>query len=79
MQRGDYYLGREGSHDISPGVWHGKAAAELGLTGNVDRDTLLAVWDGRDPRTGQELVRRSMRGEHVARRGHVESERRRNA
>ena len=66
QQRGDYYLGREGEQGVSPGQWYGRAAKELGLSGTVEKEVLLNVWAGRDPITGKELVRRSMRGEHVA-------------
>ena len=33
LERGDYYAGQE-----LPGIWHGKAAAMLGLSGEIDRD-----------------------------------------
>src|ERR1035437_10043597 len=65
-QRGDYYLGREGRQTEGVGTWHGKAAAELGLTGAVSRDDLMRVWEGKDPSTGEIVVRRSAKQEHVA-------------
>lgn len=66
IRRSDYYLGPEGVHDHAPGQWHGRAAAALALTGEVTREQLLRVWEGRDPITGEELVRCSQGGEHVA-------------
>ena len=65
-QRGDYYLSPAGDHVEGIGQWHGRAAAELGLVGEVTREQLLAVWEGKDPRSGEILIRRSARGEHVA-------------
>jgi len=49
----DYYSG-EGE---APGRWAGSGAAELGLEGTVERDQLHAVLSGRDPRTGEPLLR----------------------
>jgi len=65
-RRGDYYLSPSGEQIQGVGTWHGKAAAELGLTGEVSREQLLRVWEGKDPTTGELLVRRSAQGEHVA-------------
>jgi conjugative relaxase-like TrwC/TraI family protein len=65
-RRGDYYLGRDGVACEAQGQWHGKAAAELGLSGAVTRDDMLRVWEGRDPRTGELLIRRGQDGHHVA-------------
>jgi hypothetical protein len=52
--RVDYYVGR----GEAPGTWHGRLAAELGLTGTVTAEQLRTIMDGRDPRTGAELGRR---------------------
>lgn len=41
----------------APGQWTGAQAAGLGLTGEVAGDDLLAVLEGRDPRTGTPLGR----------------------
>ena len=65
-QRGDYYLSPADEQVEGIGQWHGRAAAELGLVGGVTREQLLRVWEGKDPRTGEILIRRSARGEHVA-------------
>lgn len=65
-RRGDYYLSPVGEQIAGVGVWHGKAAAELGLTGEVTREQMLRVWEGKDPATGEILIRRSAQGEHVA-------------
>jgi conjugative relaxase-like TrwC/TraI family protein len=40
-----------------PGRWHGQQATGLGLAGDVAADDLLAVLEGRDPRTGTPLGR----------------------
>jgi conjugative relaxase-like TrwC/TraI family protein len=64
--RGDYYLGRGGELQHEAARWTGRGAAALGLEGEVRRAALLAAWDGKDPGSGAELVRRSAGGEHVA-------------
>ena len=48
----DYYVGR----GEAPGRWLGTLAAELGLAGRVDADTLRQVLAGRDPSSGAPLV-----------------------
>ena len=40
-----------------PGKWHGQQATGLGLAGDVAADDLLALLEGRDPRTGTPLGR----------------------
>jgi len=65
-RRGDYYLGREGSCEASPGRWHGGGAEALSLGGAVTREDLIATWEGRDPSTGEITVKRAAHGEHVA-------------
>jgi conjugative relaxase-like TrwC/TraI family protein len=47
----DYYL----QPSEEPGRWHGPAAADLGLTGRVERADLEALLEGRDPRTGTRI------------------------
>jgi len=47
----DYYL----AGPEARGRWMGTGAPELGLAGEVDRDPLLSVLGGRDPRTGDRL------------------------
>jgi conjugative relaxase-like TrwC/TraI family protein len=42
----------------APGEWMGELAAELGLAGEVDRDTYAAVLAGKHPLTGAVLVSR---------------------
>jgi conjugative relaxase-like TrwC/TraI family protein len=64
-RRGDYYLGHEGRPAEGPGEWLGQGAVALGLSGEVDRDQLLRLWQGQDPRTGEQLVR-SAHGIHTA-------------
>jgi len=65
-RRGDYYLGREGSCEMSPGRWHGRGAEAVSLDGNVTREDLIRIWEGRDPKTGEIAVKRAAHGEHVA-------------
>ncbi len=64
-RRGDYYLGHEGQPAEGPGEWLGQGAVALGLSGKVDRDHLLRLWQGQDPRTGEQLVRHA-HGVHTA-------------
>lgn len=40
-----------------PGGWHGAQAAGLGLSGEVTGDDILAILEGRDPRSGTTLGR----------------------
>ena len=55
---GDYYVGPDGDPWAAPGQWLGGLAGEWGLAGvAVDRPALLAVLEGRDPRTGEQVVR----------------------
>ena len=60
--RVDYYAGR----GEAPGVWLGPGAERLGLQGEVQRDDLVRVLEGRDPRTGDELGRHHARQRNVA-------------
>ena len=57
----DYYTGR----GESTGRWVGSLAIELGLDGPVEPESLRAVLEGRDPRTGAQLAVRPGRGDHV--------------
>ena len=50
--REDYYVGS----GEAPGRWMGTLAAELSLDGRVDGADLHAMFDGRDPRTGERFV-----------------------
>ena len=63
---GDYYLGRSGRPREGTGTWHGRAAEFIELSGTVDRADMMRVWEGRDPRTGEIVVRRGATGDHVA-------------
>ena len=60
--RVDYYAGR----GEAPGVWLGHGAERLGLNGEVQRDDLVRVLEGRDPRTCEELGRHHARQRNVA-------------
>jgi len=42
----------------APGVWNGRLARQLGLSGEVDSDDYMAIFAGRNPATGAELVER---------------------
>jgi TrwC relaxase len=48
----DYFMGA----GEAPGVWHGRWAAELGLTGVVEPERLRALVEGRHPDTGVDLL-----------------------
>lgn len=48
----DYFMGA----GEAPGVWHGRWADELGLTGVVDAEHLRALVEGRHPQTGDDLL-----------------------
>jgi conjugative relaxase-like TrwC/TraI family protein len=52
---GDDYYTKPGE---KPGEWMGQLAAELGLEGEVDRDAYAALLAGKNPITGDILVRR---------------------
>jgi len=66
LSSGDYYE----SEGKTPGVWFGKAAEELELTGGVRKEDFLALSQNLDPRTGQQLTMRqnTTRGEGEANR-----------
>jgi conjugative relaxase-like TrwC/TraI family protein len=49
-----YYSKEDGS---AQGVWRGKLAGELGLSGAVVREDFLAIAEGKHPHTGEVLVR----------------------
>ena len=50
--REDYYTGS----GEAPGRWSGTLAVELALDGRVEGADLHAIFDSRDPRTGERLV-----------------------
>ncbi|HET8955092.1 MAG TPA: MobF family relaxase [Solirubrobacterales bacterium] len=52
---GDDYYSKPGE---APGQWKGGLAAELGLHGEVDRDAYAALLAGKNPVTGEALLRR---------------------
>lgn len=54
----DYYSG-EGE---APGQWKGDAAAELGLSGEIEPDGLVAILTGQNPATGEPLGLRNVEG-----------------
>ncbi len=60
--REDYYTGS----GESPGHWAGGGAEVLSLAGEVDPDQFRRVLAGRDPETGEQLVRRKVAGFDLA-------------
>ncbi len=56
----DYYTGQ----GESEGRWVGSLAAHFGLHGPVAPDDFRAVLEGRNPQTGEHLVRRAGRRQH---------------
>lgn len=54
LAREDYY-----TKDAIVGRWGGKAAAQLGLVGEVTREAFLALCDNLDPNTGKPLTQRT--------------------
>ena len=56
----DYYAGQE-----LPGVWHGKVAERLGLSGEVEKEDFHALCDNIRPDTGEKLNPRSNKERRV--------------
>lgn len=56
--RDDYYSGK----GEAPGVWRGKAAAALGLSGVVEGEALTTLLEGKRPGTGEALRDRDRGG-----------------
>jgi conjugative relaxase-like TrwC/TraI family protein len=54
----DYYSGK----GEAPGQWFGDGAEELGLSGPVEPDQLVAMLTGRHPATGEPLGLRHVEG-----------------
>ena len=54
---GDYFAGKDGVPVECPGQWLGKLARRFGVTGDVTREQLLNLLDGRHPITGERLIR----------------------
>lgn len=61
LRREDYYS--EGQEVA--GKWHGKAAALLGLSGDVTPDAFAALVENRHPETGEQLTARMREGRIV--------------
>src|SRR5215467_7950742 len=51
------YLSQEGAR---PGVWFGKGAERLGLSGEVSAEDFIALASNQDPRTGKRLTVRDV-------------------
>lgn len=61
LKREDYYSEQQ---EIV-GNWHGKAAAKLGIEGEVDREQFAALVENRHPVTGEKLTPRTKDGRRV--------------
>src|SRR5258708_21598266 len=55
LARGDYYT----EQDRSIGAWGGKAALQLGLSGQVQREDFIAIASNADPGSGERLTVRT--------------------
>lgn len=55
LAKSDYYL----SDQELPGIWQGKLAARLGLSGQADKDAFFALCENRHPATGDPLTPRT--------------------
>lgn len=55
LARGDYYT----EQDRSIGTWGGKAALQLGLSGQVQREDFIALALNADPGSGERLTART--------------------
>jgi conjugative relaxase-like TrwC/TraI family protein len=53
---GDYYS-KDGAE--MPGTWDGKGAERLGLSGEVKKEDIFALFENRDPKTGKQLTPRT--------------------
>lgn len=56
LSRGDYYSAR----GELPGIWHGKAAEALGLSGEVTREQFAALAFNQHPATGERITARNV-------------------
>jgi hypothetical protein len=64
---GDYYVGADGDPWAAPGRFIGGLMVDFRLTARpVDMETLLMLMDGRDPRTGERVVRVWLHRDRVA-------------
>jgi conjugative relaxase-like TrwC/TraI family protein len=64
---GDYYINADGDPWAAPGEWLGGLVAALGLTvRDITAELLVTLMEGRDPRTGEVMIRRGPKGDHVA-------------
>ena len=54
LAREDYYL----AGGEPPGIWHGSFAKKLGLSGQVEKSELKALFEGHHPQSGKDLVQK---------------------
>src|SRR5581483_5411427 len=59
---GDYYAAE--TQELK-GVWHGRGAERLGLSGEVQREDYFALCDNVNPKTGEQLTPRTKDGRRV--------------
>lgn len=52
----DYYV-KDGVE--MPGIWHGLGAEKLGLSGKVNKKDIFAIFENKDPSTGEKLTPRT--------------------
>jgi conjugative relaxase-like TrwC/TraI family protein len=57
----DYYLGGQ---ELA-GLWHGKAAEQLGLSGEIKESDWHALCDGLNPNTGERLLQRQKKDRRI--------------
>lgn len=63
LTQADYYLGQ--GEKSSVGRWHGRAAALLGLSGEVTREDFNALTENRHPATGERITQRTKQNRRV--------------
>jgi conjugative relaxase-like TrwC/TraI family protein len=65
------YLAKESywqQDDTAPGEWHGKLAAEMGLSGAIDFEVFARLADGKHPSNDEQLIR------HIDRSGYTKAD-----
>ena len=64
---GDYYVSDDGDPWAAPGEWRGSLASDLELSDrDVEMRALLMLMEGRDPRTGERVVRQGTHSTRIA-------------
>lgn len=65
-QAAGYYYEKDPIFENNNSQWQGKGAEALGLNGPVEKNDFESVICGIDPRTGEQLVKDGVNGEHRA-------------